>query len=554
MNNKKSLFIACFMTLIAAGIGFAVRGEILGAWSAQFGFTQLELGTITGGGLVGFGLIIILASLITDRVGYKTILMAACLCHILSLVVTVAATAAFEHGIQFAGIINILPGKEGAYQCLYWGSFIFAIGNGLCEAAINPLTADLFPNQKTHYLNILHAGWPGGLVLGGLINKMFLGTSAWITELQWEIALGFYLVPTLYYGMVVLKNPFPQSEASKSGVSYGRMLAELASPVLLFLFLLHACIGYVELGTDSWIQAITGAILSGQGPILFVWASILMFGLRFFAGPIVERINPIGLLLISAVTGAIGLVLIGKANGTAMIWIAVTVYALGKTFYWPTMLGVVGERFPRGGAVTMGMLGGIGMLSAGFLGAPGIGYKQDYFASSQLKAEAAETYERYKADETSNYPIPVFPEITGLDGGKVGVVLDGKGAGTTLADTFAQLPDNEDVQKLDAWWQEAKQHQETDKQPIENARIYGGRQALIYTAIVPAFMAFGYLVLAIYFKSTGGYTVEHLDGGGDSGGETGPPDEAGDAGDFPPFADPQPADPENPYGGSDDAD
>ncbi|MFP6769965.1 MAG: MFS transporter [Planctomycetaceae bacterium] len=546
MNDKNSrLFLACFMTLIAAGIGFAVRGEILGAWSAQFGFTQLELGTITGGGLVGFGLIIILASLITDRVGYRTILMAACLCHILSLVVTVAASAAFESG-----------GKESAYQCLYWGSFIFAIANGLCEAAINPLTADLYPNQKTHYLNILHAGWPGGLVLGGLINKMFLGNAAWITELKWEIALGFYLVPTLYYGMVVLRNPFPQSEASKSGISYGRMLAELASPVLLFLFLLHACVGYVELGTDSWIQAITGAILSGQGPILFVWASILMFGLRFFAGPIVERINPIGLLLISAVTGAIGLVLIGTANGTAMIWIAVTVYALGKTFYWPTMLGVVGERFPRGGAVTMGMLGGIGMLSAGFLGAPGIGYKQDYFASKQLESTAAETYGRYKADKPSNYPVPVFPEITGLDGGKVAVILDEKGAGATLADTVAKLPDNEDVKKRAAWWKEAQQHQKTDKQPIDDARIYGGRQALIYTAIVPAFMAFGYLVLALYFRSTGGYTVEHLDGGGDSGEETGA------ASEMPP-ADSEnvdggsdemtPADSENVYGGSDDA-
>ena len=84
----------------------------------------------------------------------------------------------------------------------------------------------------------------------------------WITELKWEIALGFYLVPTLYYGMVVLRNPFPQSEASKSGVSYGQMLALLASPILLLLFVLHACVGYVELGTDSWIQKITDAMVA----------------------------------------------------------------------------------------------------------------------------------------------------------------------------------------------------------------------------------------------------------------------------------------------------
>ena len=143
MNDKSrnQIFLACFMTLIAAGVGFAVRGNILGDWSATFGFTQYELGNITGGGLIGFGIIIILASLITDLVGYRTILILAGIAHVLSLVITVAAASAFEAG-----------GKEAAYSCLYWGMFVFAIANGLCEAAINPLTADLFP-QKKSFLN-----------------------------------------------------------------------------------------------------------------------------------------------------------------------------------------------------------------------------------------------------------------------------------------------------------------------------------------------------------------------------------------------------------------
>ena len=308
MNDKSRfrIFLACFMTLIAAGVGFAVRGNILGDWSAAYGFTQYELGSITGGGLIGFGIIIILASLITDLVGYRTILILAGLAHVLSLVITVAASQAFESG-----------GKESAYECLYWGMFVFAIANGLCEAAINPLTADLYPNQKTHYLNILHAGWPGGLVIGGLISKLFLGDSPWITDLGWELALGLFLIPTVFYLLIALKEPFPQSEAVKSGVSYSQMLASLASPILLFLFLLHACVCDVELGTDSWIQKSTDAILEGQGPILFVWASLLMFGLRFFAGPIIEKINPIGLLFVSAVIGTVGLAMIIKQRSGA---------------------------------------------------------------------------------------------------------------------------------------------------------------------------------------------------------------------------------------------
>ena len=164
MNNNKSLFFASFMTLIAAGVGFAIRGGILGDWGAQYGFTKSELGGITGGGLTGFGIIILLSSLIADKVGYKTLMVGAFTLHVLSAVLTLCATLVFD-----------AAGKDATYKCLYWGMFLFAIANGLCETVINPLTAQLFPKQKTHYLNILHAGWPGGLILGALFANFFCG-------------------------------------------------------------------------------------------------------------------------------------------------------------------------------------------------------------------------------------------------------------------------------------------------------------------------------------------------------------------------------------------
>src|SRR6202012_521945 len=121
----------------------------------------------------------------------------------------------------------------------------------------------------------------------------------------------------------------------------------------------------------------------------------LMFTLRFFAGPIVERINPIGLLFASALLGTTGLYLLGQPFTNDM-WpwmLAVSVYGIGKTFYWPTMLGVISERFPKGGALALGLSGGIGMISAGLLGGPGIGYFQDYAAVQEIKNNPA--YPRY---------------------------------------------------------------------------------------------------------------------------------------------------------------
>ena len=273
-RNQMILFWASFLTLIAGGIGFAVRAGILVEWGKQFGFTQFDLGNITGAGLWGFPIAIIPLSFIADRVGYKPLMVLAFLFHVASAVVTLAATYVFT-----------AYGHDAAYQCLYWGTFIFSLGNGACESVINPLTATLFPRAKTHWLNILHAGWPGGLILGALIVLGFdsLGQLPSIGHVRWEVLMAIFLVPTLIYGVMMLPRTFPHSEAKAAGVPFAYMLLEFASPILLFLLLLHAMVGYVELGTDSWITNITGTILANPayGLMLFIWTSGLMFMLRF---------------------------------------------------------------------------------------------------------------------------------------------------------------------------------------------------------------------------------------------------------------------------------
>ena len=530
MNNNRSLFLASFMTLIAAGMGFAIRGGILGDWANAFGFTQSQLGGITGGGLVGFGLTIIACSLVADTIGYKSLMVLAFILHVGSAVVTIAATPVYA-----------AFGQDATYWCLYVGMFMFALANGVCESVINPLVATLYPKGKTHYLNILHAGWPGGLIVGALLAYFVVGRDAKFIHLRWEIPICFFLIPTLYYGFVVLKEKFPQSEAKAAGVSFGQMLLQFASPILLFLFLLHAMVGYVELGTDSWITNIMNNVIVGKALLLFIYTSSIMFVLRFFAGPIVERINPIGLLLISAITAAVGLFWLSQPNaglgiipiGAAII-AAATVYALGKTFFWPTMLGVVGERFPKGGALTMGTIGGIGMLSAGLIGAPAIGYKQDLYATKELKQTDPAAYERYvakapfstkldrflnekeRAEEKDgewpaefgqvemrvkpSSPIIGLPPVAGLDGSKVEALKDKIKNVEDLEAKGEPIPP-EDVLTAE---------EESDEGPVLAAQIYGGRMALRLTAAVPFMMAIGYLILFIYFHMKGGYKPEEL--------------------------------------------
>jgi len=470
MQSNGKIFWASFLTLIAAGMGFAVRGDVLAEWSRIFGFTKTELGTITGGGLTGMAITIVCFSLFADRVGYKLLLIGAFLLHVSSAIVTLSATYFFEN-----------YGKEATYNCLYYGMFMFSLANGMCEAAINPLVATLYPKQKTHYLNILHAGWPGGLVLGGLLAFCFVGDKCVITPLRWEIPMLFFLVPTLWYGFITIKEKFPISEARAAGVSFGEMLAEFAAPVLLFLLFLHALVGYVELGTDSWITNIMGGYIKNS-VLLLVYTAGLMFVLRFFAGPIVERINPLGLLFVSSVLGCAGLYMMGSmlgAGATGGILVAATIYGVGKTFLWPTMLGVVGERFPKGGALAMGAMGGIGMLSAGLLGGPGIGYTQDVNAVAKLQQLSPAVYEEVKSNHENRFLF--FPAVAGLDGTKVAELPEGSAAATE----------------------------------VKQATDYGGQMALKVTAGIPATMAVCYLLLLLYFRAIGGYTLVEIGPGGE---------------------------------------
>ena len=546
--NAQRLLWAGFMAILAAGVGFSIRAGILGQWAEQYGFTQTELGAITGGGLTGFGIIILLSSLIADRIGFGPLMFAAFVMHLISAGLTLGTGAAFAAG-----------GKPLAFQCLFWGMFLFAIGNGIAEAVVNPLVATLFPKNKTHYLNILHAGWPGGLILGGLASY-FMAGGAGTKPVAWQIQISLFLVPVVLYGLMMIGQRFPKSEASSSGVSYRDMLGELGLVgaavvcgllalffksdlglpplvaggtaaallvafgaatgfrfghfILAFLLIVHAMVGYVELGTDSWISKITGTIMASpaNGLLLFVYTSSLMFVLRFFAGPIVEKISPLGLLAVSAAFGATGLTLLGNAEGAIMCIVAATVYGIGKTFLWPTMLAVVSELFPKGGAITIGAAGGVGMLSAGLLGGPGIGFLQDSAASADLKQKNPAVYERYRAPKENEF---LWLKTVGLDGAKVGVLEDGgKEAqrALELLEKEQAKPETIAAQKeLVSWWNEtASAESAADKPLVEAAGLFGGRQALKLTALVPAAMFVCYLLLLGWFKMRGGYEAHHV--------------------------------------------
>jgi len=508
------------MAILAAGVGFAIRNGILDNWGAEYGFSGLELGQIFGASFSSFCFGIIIGGIICDKVGYGKLVILAFILHALSAVVTFAPTPEMS--------------KEVVYWLLFSGMFLFGYANGTLEAVANPLVATLFPEKRTHYLNILHASWPAGMVIG-------MGVGWYLDDalhVSWKIQLALFLIPTVIYGILFIGQRFPKSEASQKGLGLSEMFKDvgmLGAAVICFLlylffpsilpegltwlsavfsigllavvayitrfsigawllfalFIAHALIGSVELGTDGWITNITGNILSsGEGKALFIWAASIMFVLRFSADLIQRKLglSPIGILLTCSVLAVIGL---NMASHIETFWgavLALGVYGVGKTFFWPTMLAVTSDRFPRTGAVAISMMGGIGMLSVGVIGGPGLGYAKDRFAGEALKAANESAFVEFKSEKPSSFFPVLFEPSHGIDGIKFGAI---KQKAEHMPDAISAA-----------------------EQAVLDATIQGDRDTLVADSIIPLAMAIIYLILLLYFRSIGGYKVVTIGGKG----------------------------------------
>ena len=526
-THARRLFLGCFASMFATSFAFIVRAMLITEWGQQFGLTEAQKGAIfPGAALFPFAISIVLFSLFIDNVGYGKTMVFAFLGHVIGTVVTMMAATT--------------DNRDTAYQFLYFGTFITALANGAVEAVINPVTATLYPRNKTHYLNILHAGWPGGLVIAGILSIFMVGRVPW----TWVIALVF--IPTVIYGIMMVGQRFPVQERVAAGVSYADMMREFGAagtfilawfltmaaltvvsvflpaeaqagrgwiqannwlppivalvsaaaffavyrsfgrPMFVFLLLVMILLATTELGTDGWITDLLKPVFGANAGWILVYTSLIMFVMRFFAGPIVHRINPLGLLCVCSAIAVIGLYWIGSVGGNgAMLFIAATLYGIGKSFFWPTTLGVVSEQFPRGGALTLNAMGGMGMIAVGVLGGDVLGTLVDYRVDRRLEQSAPVIHQQVaKPDTTTKYGL----RYQDLDQG-----------------ALASLP-------------------EAQKAEVETLRGDTKQTTLKIVAILPAVMFLCYLGLIVYFRSKGGYAIEHLEMSGEkaSGGVEGP--------------------------------
>jgi MFS family permease len=388
--NEKRLFVAACLALLVTAITFAIRARITSVFIDDYGLASEDVGRAMAPAFWGFAVAMFAGGYFIDIVKTKSIIWAAFFMHLI-------------------GIVLLLLAKD--YTSLFIANVFLGLGNGSVEAACNPLVTALFPDKKTKMLNRFHVWFPGGIVVGSLLAASIMDS----LNLPWQVLVAMLFIPLAIYGFLFFGQEIPETERVSTGVSYKEMMRNVGAPVTITLsvifMILVANVGSIsdavtsnyitpiiiilviavaiivegrlvnkitllfplifgcmllsastELGTTTWIEK----LLDNKGihpmMILAVVTGLMAVG-RFFAGSLVHRLNPPGVLIGSAIFSVAGLWLLSISSGAIMTVVSAAVFAVGVCYFWPTMIGVASEYVPKSGALGMSILGGAGFVA-----------------------------------------------------------------------------------------------------------------------------------------------------------------------------------------------
>jgi MFS family permease len=371
--KKQQLFVASCLSIATASMVFAIRGDVAGPLSQSFHITNEQMGLVFSPAFWAFTIAIFISGNLVDVVGMRRL-------HILSALGFIAGVLLVVFAPQPAEPVVSLFDHTGT-TLLYVGFFLLGISHGLVEGVINPLMASLYPDQKTRRITSVHAWWPAGLIIGGLL-------AVGLTNLgmAWQLKLSLILVPAVVYLVMALSLKYPPTERVMSNVSTGDMWKQAMRPLFIVLWVCMWMTAAIEMGPDQWFPRVMGELVpqlspeAGSGVLFLVYTGGLMFVLRMWGSNITHK-SPVVTMIVSSLLSAVGLYWLGALDGTSSAVVALTaatLFGIGKTFLWPTMIGITAEQFPRGGALLLSLMGGTGLLSVAIV-LPIMGARMDQY-------------------------------------------------------------------------------------------------------------------------------------------------------------------------------
>ncbi|MCK4874098.1 MAG: MFS transporter [Phycisphaerales bacterium] len=488
--NKERLFLGSCFSLISTSVCFAVIGAIMGPLKEQFILSNEQVGYIGGAAIWGFTISIFVLGPLCDALGMKNLMRFALVCHAAGALIMIFATG---------------------FWMLFFGALVLSLGNGTVEAVCNPLITTLYPDEKTKKLNQFHVWFPGGIVIGAvacfLLDRVGIG--------DWRIKVALILIPTVVYGILFTGAKFPATERVQSGITFSGMVrGALLRPLFLILLLCMCITASLELGPGRWVPAVleAGGI---HGILVLAYINGLMAVLRFFAGPVVHKLSPTGILVGSAVLAGIGLYWFSFATNTPMAFASATTFAVGVCYFWPTMLGVVSERVPKSGALGLALMGGMGMLMVGVVTAPQMGRIADQYLHDALPVNGTvavleQVVEVYPPAATGEEEV-IRAEIMNAVGNAEKVLAAQRLSGA--------LPEGDTANALRGVISNAPKGDAAEnlasqvKNILNPADNHGGRISFRYVAPFSIVIIIVFGILFLRDKAAGGYKAETLDAG-----------------------------------------
>jgi MFS family permease len=359
---------------------FAIRAGILSQLGTDFGLSDTQLGWVNSMAFWGFPLATIFGGLLYNVLGARRLMWLAFISHLVGLVMTIYA---------------------GGFWGLLISTFLIGFANGTVEAACNPMIADMYYDNQTTMLNRFHVWFPGGIVIGSLVSQFMTGM-----DMGWQLQIAVMVIPTLIYGALIFGQEFPESENIETSTSTN--LQNLLTPLFLFMALCMTLTATTELGTQQWVERILGKAGASPMLVLALVTGLMAVG-RYFAGPIVHRLNPVGVLFISSIIATLGIFLMSMATG-GMVYVAAILFAIGVMYFWPTMIGFVGEYLPKTGPLGMSLIGGAGMFATG-IWQPVIGGWLDSARETAIASGATADAADLVAGQATLSNIAIFPAI-----------------------------------------------------------------------------------------------------------------------------------------------
>jgi hypothetical protein len=278
------------------------------------------------------------------------------------------------------------------------------------------------------------------------------------------------------------------------GLIFGAIIKSKGKWLFFILCLIMIPLATAEIATDGWIQTLMQPTLGTKySQLAIVCSAGIMMVLRFFAGVPLKYMSPPALLLLSSVFSIAGLFALSFVSGS-MIFVAFVLYAVGQTFYWPTVLGFVAEQFPKGGAMTLNTVSAMGLLTVGIFGFPFLGAVQDNYNAKTIMAEQGPLVETIKAEDLK------FKNNKGVEESIIKELdfFSVNYPSINVGEFKKQIKDENSVKELD------------------QKLLTTSQSSLKVAAVLPLIMAIAFILIIIYYKSIGGYKPVVLVAGDDN--------------------------------------